>query len=135
MKINITAGDCLNEILKKRYPNEYFVPFCEAMIFGDYSSKLFSKEFIKERSKTHNVTVQEYIQKLSGFLDFLKRLDNYNEVVLWFGDEPFCVENIKIVLKTLEEYDFQGKVILNIVNETTGDSIETKIISFYRKNR
>lgn len=128
MKINITAGDCLNEILVKKYPNEYFVPFCEAMILGNYSSDLFSKEFIKERSKTHNVTVQEYIQKLSGFLDFLKRLDNYNEVDLWFGDEPFCVENTKMVLKILEEYDFRGKLILNIVNETTGDIIETKIL-------
>lgn len=128
MKINITVGNCLNELLEKRYPNEYFVPFCESMIFGDYSSKLFSKEFIKERSKTHNVTVQEYIQKLSGFLDFLKQLDKYEEVVLWFGNESFCVENTKIVLMTLKEYDFQGKAILNIVNETTGDIIETKKI-------
>jgi hypothetical protein len=50
MKINITAGDCLNNILTNKYKNEKFVPFREAMIKGTYSSKLFSDEFIKERA-------------------------------------------------------------------------------------
>ena len=47
MKVNITAGECLNEILSNIYKDEYFVPFNEAMINGTYNSKIFTNEFIK----------------------------------------------------------------------------------------
>ena len=59
MKVNITAGSILNNLLKEKYSNELFIPFNEAMINGTYSSKLFSNEFILERAKTHNVSVLE----------------------------------------------------------------------------
>ena len=88
MKINITSGDILNSILTTKYPDDLFIPFNEAMIKGDYHHKLFSDEFIKERSIVHNVTTFEYISKLSLFLDFLKNIENYNEVVLWFITKP-----------------------------------------------
>ena len=128
MKINITAGNCLNKILENKYSNEIFVAFCESMITGVYYSKLFSQEFIKERAITHNISVKEYKENLKGFLDFLNNINLYTEVVLWFGDEPFCNENKKIVLQTLVEYNYLGKLILNIVEEETGKLIQTKII-------
>ena len=42
MKINITAGECLNNILTNIYKGEKFIPFREAMIIGTYSNKLLS---------------------------------------------------------------------------------------------
>ena len=123
MKANITAGQCLNTILEKKYPTETFIPFNEAMITGAYSSKLFSPSFIEERAKTHNVSTAEYRNTLQAFLSFLERIDKYNEAVLWFGDEPFCRENTKTVLQTLREYGFQGKIVLHIVVEETGEII------------
>ena len=101
MKINITAGDCLNNILTNIYKGEDFIPFREAMIIGTYSNKLFS-------------------EKISCFINVLENINSYVEIVLWFGDEPFCVENTKIVIKTIKEHNYTNKLILNIVDETTG---------------
>ena len=129
MKIHITAGDCLNAILEKIYPNERFVPFGEAMINGTYQSKLFSPAFIQERAKVHNVSVETYTQKLRGFLDFLQHIHQYDDVTLWFGDEPFCQANTDTVLQTLEEYGYKGKLVLNVVIEETGEIIHSKILS------
>lgn len=55
MKINITSGECLNKILQEKYPNETFIPFNEAMVKSGYNTKLFSEEFIIERSTIHKV--------------------------------------------------------------------------------
>ncbi len=125
MKINITAGQCLNAILENIYPTETFIPFNEAMITGNYTSKLFSAAFIEERAKTHNVSTAEYRNNLQAFLSFLERIDKYNEAVLWFGDEPFCRENTKTVLHALREYGFQGKIVLYIVVEETGEIVKS----------
>ena len=121
MTIHITAGECLKDILEKRYSQETFVPFNEAMMTGSYTAGLFSDEFIQERADTHQTSVAEYKEKLQGFLEFLNRMDLYDEVVLWFGDEPFCQANTRAVLQTLKERKFQGKVRLHIVTEETGD--------------
>ena len=128
MKINITAGDILNAILQEKYPNEVFVPFCEAMIEGEYSSKLFSQEFIMERCKTHKVSKENYLFKLKGFLDFLATISNYHQVVMWFGEDPFCLANIEVVFKTLEEYGYQGKLTLHTVDETTGEIVGSRVV-------
>jgi hypothetical protein len=128
VKINITAGDCLNEILKRKYPDEHFVPFGEAMITGSYTAKLFSEEFMQERADTHNVSLQLYKEKLQGFLSFLKEIDEYKNVALWFGDEPFCGANLKVLLQTLKEYNYQGELVFNTVIEETGDVVKSETL-------
>ena len=128
MKVNITAGMILNGMLENAYAGEQFIPFNEAMIIGTYTSKLFSVGFIEERAKTHNVSLAEYTEKLGAFLEFLDCIENYNEVVLWFGDEPFCEANVKTVLQTLKEYNFQGKILLHTVVEETGEIVKSTLI-------
>ena len=128
MRINITAGEQLNRILEIKYQNENFIPFNEAMIKGTYTAKLFSESFIEERAKTHSVSIVEYKEKLNGFLTFLTSVELYNEVILWFGDEPFCNENRKIVLQTLCDYNYQGKIVVNTVIEETGEVIKSIIV-------
>jgi len=128
MKINITSGDCLKELLEERYENEIFIPFREALIKGDYHSKLFSNEFIKERAKALNVSVEEYNDKIACFINLLNHLSDYNEIVLWFGDEPFCQVNRKAVIQALKENNYQGKLLLNIVNEETCEILQTQEI-------
>ena len=129
MKMNITAGDCLNAILTAKYPTERFIPFGEAMIQGEYTSKLFSEAFIQERARTHNVSIETYKAKLSGFLAFLNEPNRYTHIVLWFGDEPFCQANVKTVLQTLKEYRYHGKITLNTVVEETGEIVTSEVIS------
>ena len=130
MKINITAGDCLNNILINKYYslNETFVPFREAMIKGTYSSRLFSNEFIIERSLVHNVSVNEYKEKINAFLNIINNITQYNEIILWFGNDEFCIENLKIILQTLSINNYKGKLILNTVIEETGEIIDYKIL-------
>ena len=123
MKVNITAGECLNELLACKYPGECFVQFNEAMIRGTYSSPLFSDEFVRERAGFHGVSEAAYLEKLSGFMDVLDRAGDYDEVVLWFGDEPFCVQNRKTVIETLRMHGYRRNILLNIVYEESGDII------------
>ena len=125
MKINVTAGQFLNSKLKTIYPKKKFIPFNEAMIVGEYTSKLFSESFMEERAKIHQVSIQDYKENLREFIEFLKDIGQYDEVVLWFGEEPFCVKNTEVVLQTLQEYNFQGSIFLNIVVEETGQILKS----------
>ena len=129
MKVNITAGECLNRILEVRHPDECFVPFNEAMIRGTYSAPLFSEDFVRERAIVHGVSEAEYLEKLSGFMDVLKHAGEYDEIVLWFGDEPFCIENRRTVLDTLRMYGYRRGILLNIVNEKTGDILRQESVA------
>lgn len=131
MKINITAGECLNKKLNTKYPNDTFIPFNEAMIKKGSNAKLFSQEFIIERSIVHNISKEEYEKKLYLFLEFLKNIHKYSEVTLWFGYEPFCKKNTETVIQTLKEFKFNGIITLNIVNEKTGEIINSNLIKFY----
>ena len=128
MVINITSGECLNKILQERHSEDVFIPFNEAMINGTYSFKLFSEEFMSERSKIHGVTLEEYKNKLKDFLIFLKNINKYEKIVLWFGDEPFCRENTRIVLEAIHDYGYRHNIILNIVNEENGNILVTQKI-------
>ena len=129
MKINITAGECLNELLKSKYPGECFIPFNEAMIQGTYSSPLFSEEFVRERAEVHDVSETAYLEKLSGFMDVLNHAGEYDEIVLWFGDEPFCVQNRRTVIEALRMRGYRRNILLNIVHEENGDIIRQELVS------
>ena len=129
MKVNITAGECLNRILEARQPGECFIPFNEAMNHGTYSAPLFSKEFVRERAVSHGVSEAEYLKKLSGFLGVLQHIGEYDEIVLWFGDEPFCAANRQTVLDALRWHGCSRSILLNIVNEENGDIIRQETVT------
>lgn len=127
MKVNITAGECLNELLGSKYPGECFVPFNEAMTKGTYSSPPFSDEFVRERAGVHGVSETAYLEKLSGFMDALNHAGEYDEIVLWFGDEPFCVQNRRTVIEALRMHGYRRNILLNIVHEGNGNIIRQEI--------
>ena len=126
--INITAGECLNQLLKSKYPGESFVPFNEAMIRGSSSAPPFSEEFVRERAAVHGVSAAEYREKLSGFLEVLKHAGDYDEIVLWFGDEPFCVQNRRTVADALRKHGYCRNIRLNIVHEATGEILRRETV-------
>ena len=129
MKVNITAGECLNRILEARHPGECFVPFNEAMNRGTHSAPLFSDAFVRERAAVHGVSEAEYLEKLTGFMNVLKHAGEYDEIVLWFGDEPFCVANRQIVLEALRGHGCSRSILLNIVDEENGDIIRQETVA------
>lgn len=116
--INITAGEILNSLLSKK--EGIWIPFNEAMNKGAYSNPLFSHDFCIERSKIHKVSLDEYITKISPFLNFLDNLEKYDQVTLWFGDDAFCIANYRTIINVLINKNYQGNIILNIVDENTG---------------
>lgn len=128
MKVNITAGEALNSMLVTKYSQERFVPFNEAMIVGSYTAPLFSTSFMEERATTHGVSLDQYKEKLCGFIAVLDNIEKYDEIILWFGDEPFCKANTDVVLQGLKDLSYKGKVVLNIVEEETAKIIKTEVI-------
>ncbi|MCF0114445.1 MAG: hypothetical protein HUJ56_03750 [Erysipelotrichaceae bacterium] len=126
MRVNITAGEELNKILKK--PNEVWIPFNEAMIKGGYKESLFSRSFNRERALVHGVSVEEYEEKLKGFLTLLQDFKEVEEIYLFFGDEPFCEANYKVVIQALRQYGYKKKLVLNLVDELTGEILQVKDI-------
>ena len=90
---------------------------------------MFSEEFVRERAAVHSVSEAEYLEKLSGFMEVLKHAGEYDEVVLWFGDEPFCVANRQTVLEALRGQGCRRIILLNIVNEENGDIIRQETVA------
>lgn len=128
MEANITAGQCLNDILSSLYPQKTFIPFNEAMITGEAEKPYFSDEFCEKRAKFHNVSLKEYCEKLQLFRDFLKNIHSYDNVVMWFGDDDFCLANVEFLKKLFLELKYKNEIILNTVDELSGVIKSTNII-------
>lgn len=96
------------------------------MIEGPYSSKPFSPEFLKERAAFHRQSLEQYREHMQEFLTLLDCLDQYEEIVLWFGDEPFCVKNVEVIVDTLRHRGYKKTITLHTVNEENGDILATK---------
>ena len=126
MRINVTAGDYLNQILSEKYPEEAFIPFREAMIEGPCSFAPFSNAFLEERAAFHCCSLDEYKTHMSLFLKLLEHLRDYSEIVLWFGVEPFCKKNAEVVIEVLKQCGFQGSIVLKTVVEETGSVVQIK---------
>lgn len=113
--LNITAGKCMNEKMKNEF--EEWVPFNEDMSKGEYNSRLFSEEFLLERSKVHNVNLEDYIENMKEFLDVLGKLNDYKLINLWFGEDAVCLSNSETLYNCLMQYGYKGELIINIVDE------------------
>ena len=127
MHINITCGQYANDYYSKTHNNEVFIPFNEAMIYGNPHEDIFSKTFILERIKTHKTTLEEYMSKMKDFLDLKDKLNQY-EITFWFGEDEFCQINLLTLLAYLEQINYKKEITLNLINETTYDiKLKTKI--------
>ena len=116
--INITNGKYLNDYLQNKY-NEIFIPFNEAMIQGDLLYPLFDEKFINYRSTLHNVSYDYYLDNLNDFISIRNYINDIDKIVLWFGEDAFCIINLLTVLTYLEELNYNNKIILNIVDDIT----------------
>ena len=122
--LNITNGEYFNEYLLSK-TKEKAVPFNEDMMDGDTVSDIYSEEFIATRSAALNVSTKEYKSKMQVYDELTQ--NNYSELRLWFGRDTFCQMNLLTLLAYLEQMDFNGKVILNYIDDLTRDVIEADI--------
>ncbi|QAA32409.1 helix-turn-helix transcriptional regulator [Clostridium manihotivorum] len=107
-----------------------YIPFNEAMCWGEADEEIFSTEFIKKRAASLNSTPEEYknivIEQLKPLL-----VDSFDIIVLWFGDDMFCQINFITILAYLEQINYQGDVLfcmaLEQKDEMLSDAMEIDI--------
>jgi AraC-like DNA-binding protein len=98
--------------------NEVYVPFNEAMCWGETIEEIFSGQFIEKRILSLKSTHEEY-EKI--VLEPLKPLFNekFDIIVLWFGDDMFCQMNLITILAFLQQIHFKGDVLFCMEEEQT----------------
>lgn len=119
--LNITNGKHFNDYISKHL-NGVFYPFNEAFIEGELTYPLFDEVFINKRVENHYKLVDEYNVKeyslLMGlFIDKEDYLHSFECIKLWFGDDTFCLINLLGLLTYLEQINYRGEVLLNVINE------------------
>ncbi|GKU27445.1 helix-turn-helix transcriptional regulator [Clostridium folliculivorans] len=104
-----------NQLINK---NEAYVPFNEAMCWGETAEEIFSPEFIEKRTRSLKSTLEEYkkivIEPLKPLFD-----EEFDIIVLWFGDDMFCQMNLITILAFLEQIHFKGDVLFCMAEEQT----------------
>ena len=123
MILNITNGDCFNDYFISKFGGDT-VPFCEAMMDGDTIPNIYSEAFIDLRANELCISVEEYKAKMHVQNT---PLENYSELHLWFGKDTFCQTNLLTLLAYLEQIGYDGKVILNYIDDETFSVIEDNI--------
>jgi hypothetical protein len=122
--LNITNGDYFNEYFLSKFGG-IALPFRENMTDGETVAQIDSEAFVALRAKTLGVSVAAYKAK-GQVCDELKKSD-YTELSLWFGKDTFCQANLLTLLAYLEQISYQGKVVLNYIDDENFEVIESNI--------
>jgi AraC-like DNA-binding protein len=119
--LHILNGSCMLDSFQKdglMSEKAVYVPFNEAMCWGETTEKIFSPEFIEKRAYSLNSTPEEYkkivMEPLKPLFD-----EKFDIIVLWFGDDMFCQMNFITILSYLEQTHFDGDVLFCMLNEKT----------------
>ncbi len=127
-KLNVTNGEHFDEYFRKTY-NEPSVVFNEALIEGDLRADYFSTPFINERVKVLNTNWEDYTDKIIDFISATNKIQNYDVVNLWFGEDVFCQINQLFVLYMIEDKGYKGPVYLYTLDaKTHREVIREKVI-------
>ncbi len=112
-----------NNLIKE---NQTYVPFNEAMCWGEADTKIFSDSFIEKRVKSLKTTEAEYRKIVLGSLKPLFK-EKFDSIVLWFGDDMFCQMNLITILAYLEQSGYKGDVLFCMMLERTDDILPDAI--------
>ena len=96
----------------------YYIPFNEAICEGEVTKEIFSKEFIKQRAKSLNVSEDVYISKTKDCLNSISEED-YDIVHLWFGLDMNCIMNLILVLAYFEQQKINKKFYITFIDDYT----------------
>ncbi|RIW31378.1 AraC family transcriptional regulator [Bacillus salacetis] len=116
--LNIFNGQVMYEEFKRGglMGNSDYAPFNEAMCVHPTTATIFDNAFIQTRASGHHDSVENYRNKVIKPLHNLFE-ENYNYIVLWFGEDMFCQMNLLTILAYLEQSQYKGKVFLNSFRE------------------
>lgn len=124
MRLNITSGDYFNNYIKTK-ENGIFLPFNESIITGPVDIHIFSSKFINIRSNYHEVSKDEYLNKLSNIVN-PNYINTFDEINLWFGEDTFCVINLITILAYLEQIKYSGIIYYTRIDDYTNEIIKEK---------
>ena len=123
--LHILNGMCMLSDFKNQdfmKAQDTYVPFNEAMCWGQVDPAIFSKSFVEKRVESLNTTMDDYEEKV---IESLKPLleENFKTLVLWFGSDMFCQMNLLTLLAYLDSVDFQGDILVCLKNEVTDEML------------
>ena len=100
--------------------NATYVPFNEAMCWGETDPQVFSPSFVQRRVRALETTEPEY---RSIVIDSLRPLfeERFDIIVLWFGDDMFCQLNLITMLAYLDQIGYEGDVFFCMALERIDD--------------
>ncbi|WP_127583793.1 helix-turn-helix transcriptional regulator [Paenibacillus koleovorans] len=124
--LHILNGACMLERFsseKLMNKNATYVPFNEAMCWGETDVEIFSQAFINNRVQSLQTTEEEYRRIV---LEALKPLfeEKFEVIVLWFGDDMFCQMNLITILAYLDQTGYDGDVLFCMALERTDEMLE-----------
>ena len=123
MQLNITNGLYFNEYIKKKIEG-VFVPFNEALMDGELLFPLFHQDFMEQRIAVHNVTKEDYLNKMQYFFE-PETIKKYSVIRLWFGLDAFCQINMLALLAYLEQIEYKGKIFYQAIDDASFETLET----------
>lgn len=117
--LHILNGSCMLEDFQKSNlmsETAVYVPFNEATCWGEVDEKIFSAEFIKKRYTSLSSAPVEYERIVMEPLEPLFK-EQFDIIVLWFGDDMFCQMNFITLLAYLDQINFEGDVLFCMKQE------------------
>ena len=97
MIYHIVAGEEMKKLMVGSIPEA--IPFNEDMSIGGSTSEPFTDSFYQERSLTHNVSLQSYLQNMSSFISLTKNFKENDIIHLYFGDDKTCKANSNLLIE------------------------------------
>ena len=111
----IVAGDEMQKIMRRMFPERESVPFREDLSKGPVKGNQITGEFISERAAFWGVSPEEYERNLDGIIN----LELAREVVLCFGEDDCCKANCAFMLAYLKQKGYKKPIRVKVVNEIT----------------
>lgn len=109
----IVAGDEMQKLMNKEFPERKTIPFREDFSQGEYAGFTFDNEFIRKRALLWNVSEKEYVENFSPIIN----LDMDERYVLCFGEDECCKANLEFMLNYLKYNGYSQPVRVQILDE------------------
>ena len=111
--IYIVAGDEMQKLFGRIFPDYQTIPFREDFSKGSCDGVCFNEKFIADRASFRGVSKEEYLAKMSPIID----LDLSRTCILTFGTDACCAANLKFMIGYLKSKGYEKPIRVRIVNE------------------
>ena len=111
----IVAGDLMQQLMARLYPQLRSLPFCEDLSRGSYTGDIIDNAFICQRALFLGVDQTYYRDKIAPIM----HLDKRRNYILCFGEDACCQANLAFLLRYLRAIGYTKPIRVRIVDELT----------------